>query len=204
MRRKQMTIDYSTLKNANISELRKLRDVIDSYFAACRDSRYVEVTILNRSGNVTKDIKKKFPDFSVRWHAENPGTIGENIVLIPKALWNDEVKAEISKFDDFVGHHVEKHDAYIIREDVDLPHELKQVVDYRRSIVESSGKKIDKVVISAWEFKNNYPFRNYLGRKDKYFIKTEIIDREWDDLLWVNDFTNEDHFSQFKNFKIEL
>jgi len=199
-----MTIDYSTLCNTDISKIRELHDTLDSWLATWRDSTFIEVTVLNYEGNITKQLEEKFPKFKIWWRCDNPGTIGENIILIHKQDWNEEVKAEISKFDSFVGHHVEKHTEYVIREDIDLPFEIKQLLEHRRSIAAGRGKKLEKVGIKAWEFNNDSRLLHYWSERDKWFIETEVIDREWDEKLWVRDCTESSSFARFKNLKIEF
>lgn len=199
-----MKISFDDLENAGYDKVVKLKNMLDSWLESYEDRRWIEVTILNYEGNVSKKIKEKFKDFVVNWHTDQAGTIGENKVWVPAEMWNDEVARELAKFDSFVGHHVEKHDAYVVREDVDLPFDLKQEVDHRRSIAKGNRKNLDKIVVSAWEFNNNYVFKKHYGDLDKYFIKTEVIDREWDDKLWVRDSRQYVNLDNLKKLSVEI
>jgi len=104
---------------AGVSKIRQLCDHLDGIIQDYKDMHYIRVEINNRKGRVVDEIRKRFPQFTSWWRGDE-NTIGTNYVLVPASMWNDETKNELSKFDSFVGHHIESHKEWRVKKDAKL------------------------------------------------------------------------------------
>lgn len=150
-----------------------------------RDRNYVEVRVFNRIGNITSSLRREFPNYEIWWEGDS-NCCGENIILVPGDEWNDSLKDQISKFDDGVGHHQETRQDWKLREDVELPWDLKDEIGRIKANLEKNGKPPTPIVLPRYA-KHNYPFNRHSADWDRYFVETTTVMREWDIPLCVND-----------------
>lgn len=185
---------------ASLNELvRCIRQIQENW----RDRNYVEVRVFSRIGDITSRLRREFPKYEIRWEG-NPGCCGENIMLVPGDEWNDSLKDRISKFDDDVGHHQETRQDWKLREDVELPYDLKNEIDQMKANLEKNGKPVTPFVLPGYA-KRNYPFDMHSNDWDRYFVETTTVLREWDVPLQVNDrreFVREDEGMKAKTIEI--
>lgn len=167
------------------SNLNELKRCIETIQEEWRDRNFIEVRVFNRDGNITSRLRKAFPEYDIWWEGD-PGCCGENIMMVPGDEWNDSLKDRISKFDDEVGHHQETRQDWKLREDVELPWDLKNEIDRIKEVLEKNGKPVTPLVLPRYA-KHNYPFTRHSSDWDRYFVETATVLREWDVPLQVND-----------------
>lgn len=205
-----MNINLETLEQNSPETLVQLKNFIDSYLDIQKDLNFVQVELCNREGrSIIPKIREAFPKYDIFWKGE-PGTIGTIYVTIPRADWNDELKAEISKFDSFVGHHTETHTKYVPKKDVELPSRLQSLIKYRIELLTDRAKvypnvkwkESDGAVWTISEVKHDIELRSF----KEYLEPVEYVDREWDEPLHVSDWLNSAkcELERIKDISIEL
>lgn len=167
-----------------LSELRKCIKQIQEDWV---DKNYVEVRIVNQDGNVVKKLKDAFPELDNIWWEGEPNCCGKNVVLVPGPMWNDILKEELSEFDSYVGHHQETRRDWKLRDDVELPYDLKSDIENLKKELEKNGKSTDEIVLPGY-LTHSWPWSRYAGTNwSRYFVEVQTVIREWDEELNVID-----------------
>lgn len=197
-----MKIDLEMLERNSSKDLLDLKNFIDTYLRIKDEIAFIQVELSNTKGSsVAADIRKAFPKYEVFWKGE-PGTIGTIYINIPRSDWNDELKAEISKFDSFVGHHVESRQMYVPKKDVEFPLEVQRFIDNRLSIMVASerakGPRWDK-----YELERDYSIKKYI---EDYFDLIDVVVKEWTTELRVVNHSEyaQRQLDQLSGYSIEL
>ena len=197
-----MKIDLEMLKRNSSNSLLDLKNFIETYLRIKDEIAFIQVELYNTKGSsAVADIRKAFPEYEVFWKGE-PGTIGTIYVNIPRHDWNDELKAEISKFDSYVGHHVKTQQVYVPKKDVEFPWEVQQFIDDRLSMmVESERAKGPRW--STYDLEHDYSIRKYI---EDYFDLIDIVVKEWTTELRVIDDSKyvQQRLDQLSSYSVEL
>lgn len=167
-----------------LSELRRCIKQIQEKWV---NKNYIEVRIVNQDGNIVQKLKDAFPEITNIWWEGDPGNCGENIVLVPADMWNEVLEHELGEFDSYVSHHQETRRDWKLRDDVELPWDLKRDIDNLKKRLEKNGKNADEIVIPCYSI-YSYPWSRYTGANwSKYFVEVQTVIREWDEKLNIND-----------------